>query len=276
MGRPTNFSAGSVRYFQTDPEVGYLPIPGTDYYDHNGCQPNEYRPEDRRGRKRVLFVGDSVTRRGTLIQALRALYGDRHFEYWNAGVEGFNIAQELALYRRDNHKIKPDLVVLTFHNNDYQGSSSAILEQDGSLTYTASGGKRKVSPWLMRHSYLYRLSLGLMTGSGDMRSNAPKVQQQLGEFRDLLKQQGVEFRVILFPLLRAESDWNSTQRWSRQEALRVFQDLGLRYYDLLPTLANQLEQPETLQERAGDDWHPNQRAAELCAQELKEQGVFDP
>ena len=275
MGRPTNFSAGSVRYFQTDPKVGYLPIPGTDFYDRNGCQPNDYRVDNRQGRQRVLFVGDSVTRRGGLIQALRSLYGESGFEYWNAGVEGFNTAQELALYRRDNHRIEPDLVVLTFHNNDYQGSPAAILEQDGSLTYTTSGGKRKVSPWLMRNSYLYRLSLGLMSGSGDVRANAPQVRQQLADFRDMLKQQGVEFRVILFPILRAESDWNPTQRWSREEALRTFQELQLRYYDVLPALASQLNQAENLQERAGDDWHPNARAAELCARELKRQGLLD-
>lgn len=275
MGRPTNFSAGSVRYFQTDPQVGYLPIPGTDFYDRNGCQPNNYRLDDRQGRKRILFVGDSVTRRGSLIQALRALYGDSDFEYWNAGVEGFNTAQELALYRRDNHKIKPDLVVLTFHNNDYQGSPAAILEQDGSLTYTASGGKRRVSPWLMRNSYLYRLSLGLMTGSGDVRRNAPKVRQQLADFRDLLKQQKAEFRIILFPLLRAESEWNATQRWSREEALRTFRELELRYFDVLPSLASELDKAEGLQERAGDDWHPNARAAERCARELKAQGLLD-
>lgn len=74
--------AGDRAQFEVDEKVGFLPKLGKDTrYGEYGCRANEYDPKDRKGRERILFVGDSVTGRGHIVNGLRQLYGDDNFEY---------------------------------------------------------------------------------------------------------------------------------------------------------------------------------------------------
>ena len=85
--------------YEVDPDFGFRPRLGTDRYSEWGTLPNAYGFEKRPGVRRVLFSGDSVTHRGEFIRALRRVYGENGYEYWNTGVESFNTLQELEFYR---------------------------------------------------------------------------------------------------------------------------------------------------------------------------------
>ena len=65
-----------------DAEAGYLPVLGRGEYDTHGFLRNDYDLQKRKG-KRLVFAGDSVTHRRRLVNALRKVYGEDHYEYWN-------------------------------------------------------------------------------------------------------------------------------------------------------------------------------------------------
>ena len=106
---PMDLGANPLEVMVLDDELGFMPRIGeSEHYGRYGCLQNTYDVDDRGNRQRLLFIGDSVTHRGKIVEGLKKLYGEDRFEYWNAGVESFNTEQELALYRRSNRQIRPD------------------------------------------------------------------------------------------------------------------------------------------------------------------------
>jgi hypothetical protein len=162
--------------FTVDPEFGFRPRLDNAVFDEHGTHRNAYPLEKTPGRERLLFVGDSVTARGRIVDALRALHGDATAEYWNAGVESFNTVQEVAFYRKYNAAIHPDHVIVTFHLNDYETTPIAFRDEAGRLVvYALNQPSREVQPWLFQNSSLYRLWLGSTGGdSGDFRAVRPR------------------------------------------------------------------------------------------------------
>lgn len=73
--------------FIIDPNFGFRPALGTSVYNKFGTLAGNYTLEKPEGVTRLLFIGDSVTARGKIIDAIRKLYNETNFEYWNAGVE---------------------------------------------------------------------------------------------------------------------------------------------------------------------------------------------
>lgn len=251
-----------------DDEAGYLPNLGKgQLYDENGCLPNEYRRDDKKG-QRLLFIGDSVTYRARIFKALRQLYGESGYEYWNAGVESFNTRQELVLYRRHNYRIKPDHVILTFHNNDFRATPLAVKENGQFKIYNAG---MNINPWLFEHSYLYRWA---WPRADDRQLRARQVWESLVEFKALTTSQNVRFSVILLPMFKPLAQWDRAELWSREESLNYFRQLNLRYFDLLPALEAVLAEGHEVTESPGDSFHPNDLVSERFAQELHRQGLL--
>lgn len=268
------FAAGMQKNYQPDPECGYLPVVGNGFYDLYGCDPNHYDPKDRKGRKRILFVGDSVTRRGRMVRALQKLYGDSAYEYWNAGVESFNVAQELVFYRRHNAALQPDEVVLTFHNNDFQ-ETPLVFRKDGELQiYSTRKDRSHINPWLLEHCYVYRWLMGLSLGRLDQERQSQAVGQQLRDWQKELDQQHIAFRVVLFPILKPLDQWSAREKWSRETSLRLLRESGIAHFDLMPTLERCLQARVPVQENPEDSWHPSDAAAAEFALDLKKQALF--
>ncbi len=267
-------TAGEQTYFQFDEEFGYMPRLGTQAYDTYGCVPNNYDVKDRKGRQRVLFVGDSVTHRGAIQNGLQELYGDEHYEYWNAGVESFNTAQVVAFYRRINYKVEPNQVVLTFHNNDFQ-DTPLVSQEDGKLRIFMFGKDReRVNLWWFDNSYLYRWLIGIQLGRLDRSRQRQVVQQSLRELKMLLAEQGVPLRAVIFPILLPLQEWREESRWSRQTSLEILREEGIECIDLLPSLEQALAKGMVVQQAPGDNWHPSVEAGRHFAKELKSQNLL--
>ena len=122
-----NNSQDFSQIFTIDPDFGFRPILGTGGYTEYGTSPNTYPVQKRPGITRLLFIGDSVTGRGRIIEAIKQIYDDEVFEYWNAGVESFNTIQEVRFYQRYNAAVYPDHVILTFHLNDFEPTPVAFF-----------------------------------------------------------------------------------------------------------------------------------------------------
>lgn len=279
-GSQMQFGAGGQGQFQPDPECGYFPVVGNTVYDRYGCrldngrQLDNYDGTDRKGRQRVLFVGDSVTRRERTMRALQKLYGDQHFEYWNAGVESFNIEQELIFYRRVNRQLKPDQVILTFHNNDFQ-ETPLVVQRDGKLEilFLAKDGTQ-VDSWWFNHSYLYRWMISIELGGMDRERRKQSTRQALLDWQQILQQDRSEFSVILLPILKPLDQWSEIELWSRKTALELLSELKIRHFDLLPSLERALAARVNVQETPDDTWHPSSRVATYFAEDLFAQKIL--
>jgi hypothetical protein len=251
-----------------DAEAGYLPVLGRGEYDTYGCLKNDYDVAHRQG-TRLLFVGDSVTHRAKLVNALRKLYGEDNYEYWNAGVESFNTRQELVLYRRHNAAIQPDHVILTFHNNDFRATPLVVREKGQFKVYDPG---MSLNPWLFERSYLYRWA---WPRTDDRQGRARQVLESLGQFKALLAQQKVRFSIVLVPMFKPVKDWDKSEAWSRQQSQEYFRQLNLTYFDMLPVMEQALQEGKAITETPGDFFHPNDFMAQRFAQDLHRQGLLE-
>lgn len=252
-----------------DAEAGYLPLRGGKAdYDQYGCLTHEYDVKTRRG-QRLLFVGDSVTRRGKIMEALREIYGDRDYEYWNAGVESFNTYQEWVWYQRYNSQIEPDHVILTFHNNDFRATPLMVRERGEVRIYLPG---MSIHPWLFEKSYLYRWA---WPHTDDSKARAQAVYRGLEGFRDHLQGRGARFSVLLFPMLKPLADWDRQELESRELSKTYFQELGLSWFDLLEISQTALQAGLEVTQSPGDIYHPNQAIAQSFAQYLKSQRLLE-
>ncbi len=267
------------RAFTSDPQMGYRPRLGTSQYGEHGTLPNDYPDDKRAGVPRLLFIGDSVTHQRTLERALRRRCGEDGVEYWNAGVQGFNTLQEVAWYLAWNRGIRPDHVILTFHNNDFLVTPVAFRNDAGEFTVVLP--RRQLlgwSPRLLAHSRLYRLYLNWSLSRGPAHAPdaaAADTRAALARLRDAVAADGAELTVLLLPILAPPDEWSREERRSRELSLKIFRDLGLTWFDLLPPLEAALAERVAVRLDEDDTWHPGPEAAERFAAYLIREGFLE-
>ena len=234
--------------------------------------------------ERVLYIGDSVTHRGRIVGALKALYGDAHYEHWNAGVESFNTVQEVEYYRSYNRAIRPDHIVLTLHNNDFGITPVAFLNSDGQpVVYSLGGARFRVNKTLLQHSSIYQLILryrlilsATLQKDDDSVLFEGQVREALAELRGLAHEDGARLTVLVLPILEAQEDWTASERRNHDTAIRLLEALGIRYFDLLEPLEDALERGIETNEKAGDSWHPGDEVAQVFAGHLLRRQLLEP
>jgi hypothetical protein len=225
-----------------------------------------------------LFIGDSVTRRGHIVEALKSQYGSQEYEYWNAGVESFNTVQEVGYYRRFNRAIQPDHVILTFHLNDFETTPVAFQEADGTLVvYAPNWPVRRLNRWLFQHSYTYRYWLGLVTPRKTSRSEIiEEVRASLVELQRMVAVDNGRLTVLVLPILRPFTDCKPEYKEYRRTILGMLESLRIRHFDLLMPLNEALADGAVVTE-TGDDlfWHPSPDAARYFAEYLRTQKLLE-
>ncbi len=267
--------------FALDDELGYRPVVGGSEYAPHGAAWNEYALAKPAGVRRLLFLGDSVTRAGRIQAGLRGLLGDQGYEYWNAGVEGYSTCQEVAYYRRYCADIRADRVLLTFHLNDFRTTPITFMDGERMVLLSAKESVREVSPWLMRRSYLYRWFVSWRLGSLDRSGDvvAPGIYREiedcLRELRDLAAARGAELTVLVLPWLREPQDWPDFMTPLRPWLSSTLTRLGIEHYDLVGTLESALAEGLPLRELGDDPMHPTEEFGARVAQDLLARG-FSP
>jgi hypothetical protein len=266
---------GDRASYVLDPSFGFRPSLGNDVVSEYGTLVNGYDIEKWPGCERLLFVGDSVTFRGKIIDALEGLYGRDRFEYWNAGVDSFNTIQEVRYYKEYNARIRPDHVILGFHNNDFETTPVAFEHRGGPVVYAPNRPLSEISPWLFRHSKIYRLWAGFGLRPGPNDAIVAETEAKLLELKQLLKQSSIRLSILLLPVFVVETEWSVRERRSREHALRIFREHGFRYFDLVDSMNEALRDGVDVQEFPGDRWHPSADCAKYFAQYLHGAGLLD-
>jgi hypothetical protein len=255
-------------YFMIDPDLGFRPVLGSRDYDMNGTVRNQYPITKRPEFTRILFIGDSITARAKIVEAIRTLYTEARFEYWNAGVESFNTVQEVEFYKRYNHAIRPDIVVLTFHNNDFGATPVGFYNPKGELVVFSSSRSLYPWPWLLAKSYMYRIAISILAREND-EADVTHTKQSLKELKNNLDEHHIRLIVLLHPILNHYKDWTKKEKLSRELSLALFGDLKIEYFDLLPVLEQALSEKILVTENPGDTWHPSDALAMRYATFLK-------
>ncbi len=262
--------------FTVDPEFGFRPILGNGLYSKYGTKANTYPIEKKPKVTRLLFVGDSVTHRAKMVDALKEVYGEAEFEYWNAGVESFNTVQEVNYYKRYNAAIEPDHVILTFHINDFETTPIAFNhEGDGLIVYAPNKPLRDLNPWLFKHSHLYRFVINLTDDAGDNREAiVAEAEDSLKDLRDTLAEDQIPLTVLILPVFIPYEEWQPHEKEARDQILPILEGLGIRYFDLFEISAQAIEDGVNVQE-AGGHWHPSREVSALFAAYLFENGLLE-
>lgn len=261
------------------------------YFDRPELLPEEYRAANPclsrslpvpGGRERILFLGDSVTRRGRIISALQRHHRGRKLQWLNAGVPGYNTAQEVNLYARCCRRLRPKQLVLTMHNNDFQ-QNRLIFQRPFShrqvhLDLDRLGPVERV---LVTHSHVYRLLLGRPgivgvdpAGALGWRQARARMESSLRRLKALTRADGTRLTVVLLPSLRA-GPLPRPAETSHRAALEILGRLGIRHFDLKRVFTEAVAEGLTLHESPGDHLHPGQALADRFGEYLFRQGLLE-
>jgi hypothetical protein len=206
-----------------DPELGWFPVPNsaakftatrTISVQHNSLGLRDVEPDDA-PKPTILFVGDSfvwgydVEADERFTEVMRqALPGHRIV---NAGVSGYGTDQEYLLLRRLWDRIKPDVVVLIYFQNDRPDNSTNARYYGAFKPYlqlSAQGGEFRGQPvphsrhyifksnWLARNSLLARLAVSTYVPLRHPTVSVPDPSEHLvGIMRDFVAAHGAKFLV---------------------------------------------------------------------------------
>jgi hypothetical protein len=264
------------QYFTVDPSFGFRPILGNNLYSAYGTLANTYPLGKSAGVARLLFVGDSVTKRAKIVKALQAHYGDRKYEYWNAGVESFNTVQEVEFYQRYNKAIHPDHVILTFHMNDFEPTPVAFFNDKKQLVvYIPYTPLKTINRWFFEKCFTYRWVVGRTLNPAQGRQAIEQdMSDQLRVLRDAVAAEGAQLSVLIMPLVKPESEWTAQEKTSRERILEILRGLGVRHFDLYEPLQEMVRSGKLTQESPGDTWHPSTELADRFAEYLVERNLL--
>lgn len=245
--------------YELDEELGYAPVLGGPLMDERGAHHNEYADACAPGKRRVVFLGDSVTERGKLIEGVRLAYGDEDYEYWNLGVGGWATEQEVRWHERHGRALDADQVVLTFHPNDWMSTPICFLDEEGELVlhHPARTIRWLPADWV-RESWLVRLWVSrLMRDEPLMQTRLRAIDAAFEQLAAACAEDGSQLDVLLLPRLEPPEQWTPKEQHMRAEVKRLLDAHGIDHVDLRRPLEIALERGFDVRERP-DDWaHPS-------------------
>jgi hypothetical protein len=253
--------AGNEAY-QADDFLGFRPVLGGRDHDTHGALRNDYTLAKRPGVRRLLFLGDSVARRGQLQAGLELELGAA-CEYWNAGIEGYSTLQELEYYRRYLAGIQADHVVLVFHLNDFVTTPVTLRDGERIISVRERRKVRRPVTWLWELSYLYRLALQLDFAFQTPESRVTEQESRaevfgaLLELAELVRARGADFSVVVFPWLLPEARWQPSLPAKHADTLALLEQHGIRHHSFREELAQAIAEGEEFQEKPRDPQHPS-------------------
>ena len=266
----------STQLFTTDTALGFRPWLRTGPYNEYGTLQNSYNFEKQRDRTRVLFLGNTATYDGAVIQAMKNLHGEENFEYWNAGVPAFNTIQQIQFYKLHNARLNPDHVVMMIQPDDVETTPLAFRSRGTELTvYLPNIPRAEIDPWLFEKSYVYRFvrSFSISDGDGQHRI-MEEYRARLAEFRDTLAREHIRLSVILLPLLAPMELWSQDEIKRTNEMLAILNELRLDHYDLREAMSETAPLDAKLHDTTAQPWTPTPEIAQTFARYLTKRGLF--
>jgi len=242
-----------------DETLGWRPNPR--YGDHNELGLRDRPVEEKGGRARILFLGDSVLYYGdsvddTLVGHLRAELhrepGAQAVDVVNAGVKGYTNWQELQFLKLRGLELEPDIVGVGFVLNDCYRMLHQFRVEDGKIvgqSYAFSEEAVESETWLRRFLRRSRFLVWLRHRFASIEA-VPE-----GEFSF---DHRPDFRSAWEdpPWIAVESQLREMEELGRSRGFRLF---------LVAFPFGDQYRPEYLARDAGYVMKPQRKLAEICA-----------
>jgi hypothetical protein len=249
-----------------DKEIGFRPKPNTEGgYDNYGLLRRSHN-DAFAARHRILFIGDSVTARSRIVNAIQKDLNDPTTEFLNGGVESFNLAQEVNFFLRFQSALRVDRIIHQVHGNDLQATPIVFRDETGILNaYRLNAPKQYVNEWLFQISYLYRLGLAVFLSQGMESHSFLDARDDFSKMATFAVSHGIRYDVVLFPILSPQPALPPEERRDWDILERACREVVSHCVSLLPVLNQMLAEGQPPEETAGDSWHPNDNFANLAA-----------
>jgi len=255
-----------------------LPTPSNSY----GLIGKEYKLKKDKNTFRILLLGDSIAwqdwSRQFLEESLNSnslLDTKYKFEIWNSGCPSYDV-RRYYLYLKDRGlNYKPDMVAIYLFMNDFYLNINVYYKnQAGIIEYyfpiTEISKRYNVSPFLMKHSYLYRFVI-LRLNSFLLAKKKPKVIYQMEEdgryylqmIKDICERNKIPLFIVIFPYLKPIDEYRDCQVSEYRTICKVTKDLKINYlnlYEHLPT-----KDLYALRENKEDEIHPSREGHRIIA-----------
>lgn len=289
-----------------DPMLRYVPRPNSKGISSYGLRWSEISPNAAKDTKRIVVLGDSAGFGYCLNRPEKLLPIDETFsgrlqsqfnkmnkpvEVINLSVSGYDTSQEVGFLELKGLALKPDLVVILFHQNDFYGDVPSA-EQDKLSLDTRLGrvvSKETIGPWkfLLRTALgrfvMQRFSLGFKDVSNyTQRSDDDRSRDAFLRLATLQKQYGFHTVVVIFPS-RAFVDPKEVQPLCqsrlpyeelRKKLNKTLEPLAISLVDPLQAFKEEFLKGELYRDPC-DCVHPALRENEVLAHASISSGYFD-
>lgn len=249
-----------------DEAIGFRPRLNVEGgYDKDGLWRRSHA-EQSDIRRRILFLGDSVTARGRIVRAIEKDLHDPTTEFLNGGVEAFNLTQEVDFFLRFQSALNVDRIVHQVHGNDLRATPIAFRDEAGTLNvYLLNSSRQYVNQWLFQHSFLYRIGLAVFLSHTTDSDTLQETRDNFVRMAAFAAKRGIKYDVVLFPILLPQDALYRDDRRDWQALEKACREVVQHCVSLLPVLDQMLRQGQPVEEIAGDTWHPNDAFAAAAA-----------
>lgn len=246
--------------YSYDPDIGYIDSYIVQYFDTLPTDQQSYR---------ILVLGDSVSAVGQYVPKLEKQLNEKYggqVSVVNSGIIGYDTKLELLFLKKYAIHTKPNLVLLQFNINDFDGTPVFMKNPDNTWqAFNANKAIQQINPQLFSHSQLYRLlAVTYLNFTKEKTEYHSVVKGPLSEMASFLHDQNIDFLVVFFPKFEQSDDAD----YKHQVFNQIIQDLSLndKVLDLTPAY-----QPFDLTEISQDTTHPNEKGDQIASDKIFEQ-----
>jgi len=179
---PINITSGNGEHsLSFNKKLIYVPRPNTGEFNSKGYRGREFPFKREPGKKRLVFIGDSVTEglgvpyKKRFTELLSNKMGD-DYEIINLSVRGYNLLQEIEYFKEVGVKYKPDVVLVCITYNDLDLHAGEVSRFNIKLDTMNSVGffneyyanKKKIEMLLLKsniYRYFYLFLLKMQKGN---------------------------------------------------------------------------------------------------------------
>ncbi len=261
---------------------GYENTPNCDRVNSYGLVGKEYKLQKDSNIFRILLLGDSIawqnSTREFLEEALNnnSLNPKYKFEIWNSGVPSYDVRRYFLYLKYKGLNYKPDMIIIFLFMNDFSLDTYFYYKTSSGETayyYPISEISKKyvVSPFFMKHSFLYRfIILRLNTYLLNKKKiQGINMQEETGNYylkiiKEMCEKNKIPLFVVVFPYLKPLQEYEDFQMSQYQEICRVIKDLKINHLNLYKNLPE--EDLYSLRNDERDEMHPNEEGQHIIAQ----------
>lgn len=277
--RYLNLNANNV-YLRPSELLGYeivpnckedMPTPANSY----GLIGKEYKLDKDADTFRILLLGDSIAWQDGTRKSLEEMLiknppaiSKHKFEIWNAGVPSYDVRRYYLFLKYKGLNYKPDMVLIFLFMNDFDPNLCIYYKNKNGLSeyyFPIKGLSKfyKVSPFFMKHSYLYRFIILNMSSyllnkrKADNVNNSEKDtgRYYLTMIKELCDKYKMRLVIVIFPYLKPMEQYATRQIYEYKTICSVVENLGSSFINLYKELSGL--DLVSLRQRKEDEIHPS-------------------